>query len=171
MAMDWQPMIDRAYGIPALRQRLLNPGQMTLYSDYAGDGQRERCGIACCIVHDGRVRVAAEERSFARIGDSVYGELVAVAYSLEQLREALSDHPAKVAVLFTDCSSVSRIVVRERRSKMNYTEIGGRIDDLLIMLSDKFPQVRVHVRYIGNRKRGNVLHEIAHVAARRAIGK
>lgn len=172
MEFTLQALIKRAYAAPCLRQNIYNKGMIHLYCDYSGHEKRTDCGIACCLVYNRTIQVSAEKIRFEPIGDSVYGELLAITYSLEILGEALTEHRPKIAIVFTDCSCIARLLSKDQFSKPSYEEITNQITVTLTKLQIRFPDVEVRVKVMNSKhKRNNALHRMAHVAARKVIGK
>ncbi|RKP49878.1 hypothetical protein D7Z26_18795 [Cohnella endophytica] len=171
MDFTFPNLIKRAYATPSLRQNIFNKGMIFLYCDYSGDDVHKDCGLACCFVNNRTINVIAKKIAFEHQGDSVYGELLAIAYSLESLGEALSEHRPKSVVLFTDCSCIARLLSKNHFSKPYYEEIRNQITASLMELKMRFPEVEVRAKYISNHKKNNVLHKMAHIAARKVIGK
>jgi len=171
MDFTFPTLIKRAYATPSLRQNIFNKGMIYLYCDYSGDDVHKDCGLACCFVYNKTIHVIAKKITFEHRGDSVYGELLAIAYSLESLGEALSEHRPKSVVLFTDCSCIARLLLRSHFTKLFYEEIRNQITTSLDELKIRFPEVEVRVKYISKHKKNNALHKMAHIAARKVIGK
>ncbi|MFC5528225.1 hypothetical protein [Cohnella yongneupensis] len=170
-----QSLINRAYASPSLRQNILNAGMICLYCDFSGHDEHNFCGLACCFVHNKTIKVYAKKVPFEYIGNSVYGELLAILYSLEilgeELRDVLSDHRPKIALLYTDYSRIAQLLSSIHHSKPIYEEIGNRIAITHNDLEIRYPGVEVRVKYISKHKKNNALHKMAHIAARKTIGK
>jgi hypothetical protein len=175
MDFEHQTLIKRAYASPSLRQNILNAGIIYLYCDFSGHDEHKYCGLACCFVNNRTIKVTAKKVSFEHPGDSVYGELLAIHYSLEilgeELRDALFDHLPKFALLFTDYSRIDQLFSSNHFSKPIYEEIGNRIAVTLNDMKIRYPGVEVRVKYISKHKKNNALHKMAHIAARKTIGK
>ncbi|MDQ6417978.1 hypothetical protein RB620_00880 [Paenibacillus sp. LHD-117] len=162
------PLIKKAYASPSLRQNIVNKGTMFLYCDYAGFASRNVYGAACCTVYNRTVNVAAKKLPVDRDLGSNYGEMLAIALGLETLIAELSERQPKIAVIFTDCSRISRILAQDRFAHPQNEQ--GR-NELLAALADLnrlFPDVDVQIKYIGKHKHNNYLHKLAHNAAREA---
>ncbi|WP_239616503.1 hypothetical protein [Cohnella mopanensis] len=164
-------LIKQAYASPSLRQNILNKGMICLYCDFSGHEKREDGGIACCLVYNRTIQVSAEKIVFEPIGDSVYGELLAIRYSLDILRRALPEHRPRIANVLTDCRYIARLLLKQKYPKPYYEEIINQIAATLDELKINYPEIAVSVRYLSKHKKNNALHKIAHIAARRAIGK
>jgi len=162
--------IKKAIARPSLRQNILNKGTMFLYCDYAGFASRNVYGAACCTVYNRTVNVTAIKLPVEHDLGSSYGEMMAIVHSLDTLAAALAEHELKPkkAVIFTDCSRISRLLVQDRFSSIHDEQ--GR-DELLAALANlkrRFPDIDVQIKYISNHKKDNSLHKLAHHAARKA---
>lgn len=166
-----QSLIQKAYETPSLRQNILNSGMIYLYCDFSGHDEQKYGGLACCMVNAKTIQVSAEKIPFDYPGDSVYGELLAIQYSLEMLGKALSQHSAKSALLYTDYSRIARLLFSNNYTKPIYEEARNRITNSLNSLKSSYPEVGVNVKYISRHKKNNALHQMAHLAARKTIGK
>lgn len=168
-------LIKRAYATPSLRQNILNAGMIHLYCDFSGHDERKECGIACCYVHNQTIKVSAKKVPYEHVGDSVYGECLAILYSLEllgeELRGAVSEQRPKAALLLTDYSRITRLLSSNSSSKPIYEEMRNRIIAACNDLKTKYPDIEVRVKYISKHKMNNALHMLAHIAARKSIGK
>ncbi|QGQ96572.1 hypothetical protein EHS13_17630 [Paenibacillus psychroresistens] len=171
MEVAHQTLIKRAYAIPILRQIIINKGTIYLYCDFSGHDDVKYCGLACCLVYNRAINVTAKKISFEHLGDSIYGELLAIFYSLDILGEVLNEYLPKFAVLYTDCSCITRLLLKNHTSKPLYQAIRNQITESLDNLKIRFPEVDVTVKYISKHKKNNPLHKMAHIAARKAIGK
>lgn len=173
MDISLHSWVKRAHATPSLRQNMKNSGMICMYSDYSGHEERNDCGLACCWVYRRNIYVDSKQVSFEQIGDSVYGELLAIIYSLEILGDALAEMETrpKIAMLYTDCSCVARLISKDRHFKPQYEEMRNQIAATIDELKMIFPEISVRVKYISNHKKNNALHKIAHIAARKAIGK
>jgi hypothetical protein len=175
MVYEHQILIERAYASPSLRQNILNASKIHLYCDFSGHDEHKFCGLACCFIHNKTIKVSAKKVSFEHLGDSVYGELLAILYSLEilgeELRGVLSEQRPKSALLLTDYSRIAKLLSSNHFSKPIYEEIRNRITLTQNDLKLKYPDVEVRVKYISKHKKNNALHKLAHIAARKSIGK
>ncbi|RED57164.1 hypothetical protein [Cohnella lupini] len=162
--------ISKAYGNPLLRDKIVNAGMITLYCDYSGFVDRSRYSVACCYVHDRFIGISAKRLRMDVDADSNYGELLAVLYSLEILDKWLSDidNKPKIAVVYTDCSRIERILGKSESPRPHYARSRNEIIIALNRLRDNYPGVSVRVRYISKHKSNNELHRLAHNAAREA---
>ncbi|EFM12240.1 conserved hypothetical protein [Paenibacillus curdlanolyticus YK9] len=161
-------LVKKAYASPKLRQMMVNSGTMFLYCDYAGFASQNVYGAACCMVYNRTVRITAKKLLLEQDFGSSYGEMMAIVHSLELLKDACLVHQPRIAVIFTDYSRISNMLVQDRFSQIQ-TEQGR--DELLAALSNAnrlFPNVDVQIKYISNQKKNNYLHQIAHSAARKA---
>lgn len=161
-------LIKKAFAVPSLRQNIVNKGTMYLYCDYAGFAARNVYGAACCAVYNRTVSVTAKKLTLERDQGSIYGEMMAIALSLETLAAALAEHRPRSAVIFTDCSRIARLLVQDRFAHPHDEQ--GR-DDLLAALAHfnrLFPEVDVQIKYMSKHRKNNHLHRLAHNAAREA---
>ncbi|MFB9327113.1 hypothetical protein ACFFSY_14390 [Paenibacillus aurantiacus] len=168
MDITKDPLIQKAYAIPRLRQHIVNKGTMYLYCDYAGFAERNVYGTAVCAVYNRTVRVAAKKLPIERDQGSIYGEMMAIVLSLETLADALLEHRPNNAVIYTDCSRISRLLAQDRFAHPQ-DEVGR--NELLAALRDlhrRYPEVDVQIKYMRSHRKNNHLHRIAHNAARKA---
>ncbi|MBD2872269.1 hypothetical protein [Paenibacillus arenilitoris] len=159
--------IDRACSNPSFRPYMVNKGTMFLYCDYAGFASRHDYGVACCAVFNRTVKVTAKKLPIERDRGSNYGEILAIALSLDTLA-ALPEQQPKAAVIFTDCSRISRILAQDRYSNPHDGQAVAELTAALAKLNRRFPEVGVQIRYIRKHKRNNPFHRLAHDAARQA---
>lgn len=159
-------LIKKAYANPSLRQNILNKGMIFLYCDYAGYVSQNDYGVACCIVYNRTIHVNTKKLLIEHDRGSNYGELLAIAFSLQILTKALTEHQPKGAIIFTDCSSISRILSKQHFPHQPYENARNEILSSLDNLNNRFPEVEVSVKYIGKHKKNNHLHRIAHNASR-----
>lgn len=162
------PQVKKAFANPSLRPYIVNKGTMFLYCDYAGFASRNVYAAACCMVYDRTVSVTAKKLQIQRDYGSNYGEMMAILLSLETLKIALSEHQPKIAVIFTDCSRISRLLAQDRFAHSH--DENGR-NELLAALANLhclFPHIDIQIKYIRKHKKNNDLHRLAHNAAREA---
>ncbi|MEC0089863.1 hypothetical protein [Paenibacillus macquariensis] len=164
-------LIKKAYATPSLRQNIFNKGTIFLYCDYAGYVVQNEFGVACCIVYNRTISVTAKKLLIEHDKGSNYGELLAIAYSLELLTKALTKHQPKVAIIFTDCSSILRILSKQHFPHHFYENVRNEILASLDHLNNMFPEVKVSVKYISKHKKNNHLHRMAHNEARHVATK
>lgn len=164
-------LIKKAYTSPSLRQNILNKGMICLYCDYSGFVAQNNYGIACCFVYNRTISITAKKLLIEHDVGSIYGELQAIVYSLEILAKALNEHQPKLAILFTDCSCIAKILSKHDFSHPYYENARYEILASMSNLKMMFPEVEVRVKYISNHKKDNVLHRMAHNAARQAATK
>jgi len=164
-------LIKKAYTKPSLRQNIVNKGMICLYCDYSGFAAQNNYGIACCFVYNRTINVTAKKLQIEQDGGSNYGELQAIVYSLEILAEALTEHQPKLAIIFTDCSSIAKILSKTHFSHPYYEQARYEILAAIHHLNHRFPEVEVSVKYISNHKKNNALHRLAHNAARDAASR
>lgn len=164
-------LIKKAYSKPSLRQNIINKGMICLYCDYSGFAAQNNYGIACCLVYNRTINVTAKKLQIEQDGGSNYGELQAIIYSLEILAEALTEHQPKIAIIFTDCSSIAKILSKPHFSHQYYEQARYEILAAMHNLKNRFPEVEVSVKYISNHKKNNDLHRLAHNAAREAASR
>jgi hypothetical protein len=164
-------LIKKAYASPSLRQNIFNKGTIFIYCDYAGYAVQNEYGVACCMVYNRTISVTAKKLQIEHDSGSNYGELLAIAFSLELLTKALTEHQPKVVILFTDCSSISRILSKHHFSHQHDENARNEILASLDNLNNRFPQVEVIVKYISKHKKRNHLHRIAHNEARQVANK
>lgn len=139
---------------------------MFLYCDYAGFVAHNDYGVACCIVYNRTINVTSKKLLIEQDGGSNYGELLAIVYSLELLTKALEEHRPKAAIIFTDCSSITRILSKDYFPQPHLENARDEILSSLSNLNNRFPEVEVSVKYISKHKKNNHLHRIAHNASR-----
>lgn len=160
-------LINKAFTSPSLRQNILNKSTMFLYCDYAGFASHNVYGAACCMVFNRTVNVTAKKLPVERDQGSNYGEMQAIVLSLEMVAAVMVLQP-KIAIIFTDCSRILRILAQDRFSHPHDEQGRNEILAALAHLNRLFPQVDVQIKYIGKHKKNNYLHRIAHNAAREA---
>ncbi|MDQ0059055.1 RNase H family protein [Paenibacillus harenae] len=161
-------LIKKALANPSLRQHIVNKGTMFLYCDYAGFASRNIYGAACCTAYNRMVSVTAKKLQLERDQGSNYGEMQAIVFSLETLTKALLKLQPKIAVIYTDCSRILRILAQDRFSHPHDEQGRNELLAALANLRRLFPEVDVQIKYIGKHKKNNYLHRIAHNAAREA---
>ncbi|MCR2807677.1 RNase H family protein [Paenibacillus soyae] len=162
------PLLKKAYANASLRQNIVNKGTMFLYCDYAGFASRGAYGAACCAVHNREVKLAAKKLPLERDYGSIYGELTAITLGIETLASAMLNREPKVAVIYTDCSRISRILAQARFSNPHEEQGRNELLAALAQFNQRFPQVDVQIRYMSGHKKNNELHRLAHNAAREA---
>lgn len=168
--MDYttEPLFHKALSLPCLRQHIMNRGTAYLYCDYAGFASSNSYGAACCMVYNRTISVSAKKLPIKRDQGSIYGEMMAIVLSLETLAAAALEHQPKIAVIYTDCSRIARLLVQDYFAHLHDEE--GR-DTLLMALgaiNEQFPDLDVQIKYMRTLKRNNYLHRLAHNAAREA---
>lgn len=164
-------LIKKAFASPSLRKNIVNKGTMFLYCDYAGFASRNVYGAACCTAYNRTVSVTAKKLPVERDQGSNYGEIQAIVLSLETLTAALLERQPKIAVIFTDCSRISRILAQDRFSQPHDEQGRNELLAALAHLNRFFPEVDVQIKYISKHKKNNYLHRLAHNAAREAASK
>ncbi|TYP73096.1 hypothetical protein [Paenibacillus methanolicus] len=168
MDITKDPLVQKALAVPRLRQHIVNKGTMFLYCDYAGFAERNAYGTAVCAVYNRTVNVAARKLPIEQDPGSSYGEMMAIVFSLETLAAAFLEHRPNNAVIYTDCSRISRLLAQDRFAHPHVEQ--GR-DELLAALAElrgRFPEVEVHITYMRGHRKNNYLHRMAHNAARKA---
>ncbi|PWV99354.1 hypothetical protein DFQ01_11570 [Paenibacillus cellulosilyticus] len=163
-----EPFLRKALSVPSLRQNLLNAGTLFLYCDYAGFASLNVYGAACCMVHNRTVSVSAKKLPIERDQGSIYGEMMAIELSLETLAAAIVDRQPKVAVIYTDCSRIARLLVQERFAHPHDEEGRNILVSALADLRQRFPSLDVQIKYMSKHKKNNHFHMLAHHAAREA---
>ena len=163
-----QPMIRKAMSIPCLRQNILNQGTLFLYCDYAGFASSNAYGAACCMVYNRTVTVASKKLPMNRDQGSIYGEMMAIVLSLETLAAAALERQPKIAVIYTDCSRIARLLVQDQFAQRHDEEVRDALLKALAALHRQFPNLDVQIKYMRTHKRNNYLHQLAHHAAREA---
>ncbi|MFC4779015.1 hypothetical protein ACFO9Q_19655 [Paenibacillus sp. GCM10023252] len=167
-------LLKQAYATPSLRQNILNTSMVSIYCDYSGHLAHDECGVACTLTCDGSVYVQGRREGYPYPGDSVYGELLAVIFSLENLLITLETHRPKFAIIYTDYSRIAKFLQQVHLSKHHYELIRERILAILAEVKVKYPDVAVHMKYIGSNRssnrRNHALHHMAHLTARKLIG-
>lgn len=161
-------LLKKAWANPSLRPNMLNTGTMFLYCDYAGFASRNVYGAACCTVYNRSISVTAKKLTFDRDFGSNYGEMMAISLSLETLASALSEHRPKIAVIYTDCSRISRIMAQNHFTHPHDEQGRNELLAAIAQLHHRFPHVDVQIKYIRKHKRNHFLHRLAHNAAREA---
>ncbi|RIX59518.1 hypothetical protein D3P08_05075 [Paenibacillus nanensis] len=161
-------LLKKALANPSLRPAILNKGTMFLYCDYAGFASRNVYGAACCTVYNRSISVTAKRLPLERDFGSNYGEMMAISLSLETLASALSEHQPKIAVIYTDCSRISRIMEQDRFSHPHDEQGRNELLAAAARLNRRFPDVDVQMKYFRKHKHNNFLHRLAHNAAREA---
>jgi len=168
MDLDKNPLIKKAFASSKLRANIMNKGSMFLYCDYAGFSMRNVYGAACCTVYNRTVSITTKKLPIERDQGSNYGEMMAIVLSLETLKAALLERQPKIAVIYTDCSRISRILVQESFSHPHDKQGRNELLASLANLSRLFPDVDVQIRYMSKHKKNNYFHKLAHNAAREA---
>ncbi|MBB3111351.1 hypothetical protein FHS18_003419 [Paenibacillus phyllosphaerae] len=168
MELTKDPIIEKALASPSLRQTLLNKGTMFLYCDYAGFASRNVYGAACCVVYNRTVSVTATPLPLKQDQGSIYGEMSAVDLSLRTLAAALSKHQPKIAVIYTDCSRIARLLTQDRFAHPHDEQARDQLLASLAELHRLFPHLDVQIKYMSKHKRNNSFHRLAHNAAREA---
>ncbi len=135
-------LIKKAYAKPSLRQNIVNKGMICLYCDYSGFAAQNNYGIACCFVYNRTINVTAKKLQIEQDGGSNYGELQAIVYSLEILAEALTEHQPKLAIIFTDCSSIAKILSKPYFSHPYYEHARYEILASIHHLKNRFPELK-----------------------------
>lgn len=171
MNLNKDILIKKAYANPRIRQNIFNKGTCFLYCDYAGFAEQNNYGAACCFVYNRTINVTTKKLLIEKDGGSNYGELLAILYSLEILNKSLSEHQPKFAVIYTDCSSISRILTKSYFPNQDYLNARDDVIASLDHLNKMFPEVQTSIKYISKHKRNNYLHRIAHNAAREAANQ
>ncbi|OMF22740.1 hypothetical protein BK133_25440 [Paenibacillus sp. FSL H8-0548] len=171
MNLTKDKLIKKAFANPRFRQNIFNTGTCFLYCDYAGFAVQNNYGAACCFVYNREINVTAKKLIIEKDRGSNYGELLAILYSLEILTKSLSEHQPKIAVIYTDCSSISRILSRSYFQNQHDENCRDEILASLDHLNKSFPEVQVSIKYISKHKKNNYLHRIAHNAAREAASQ
>lgn len=162
------PLVQKALTSPSLRQNIVNKGTMFIYCDYAGFTSTNDYGAACCMVFNRTVRITAKKLPIERDQGSNYGEMMALVLSIEALTTALSEHQPKIAVIFTDCSRIARILTQDRYAHPHDEQGSNHLLTALANLNLLFPDLVVQIKYISKHKKNNYLHRLAHNAAREA---
>lgn len=168
MEINKDLLMRKSFASPRLRQNMTNKGTMFLYCDYAGFSERNVYGAACCIAYDRTVSVTARKLQIERDLGSNYGEMMAILLSLEALKAALSERQPKIAIIFTDCSRISRILAQVRFAHPHDEQGRNELLAALANLNRLFPHVDIQIKYIRKHKKNNHLHRLAHNAAREA---
>ncbi|WP_054028000.1 RNase H family protein [Bacillus sp. FJAT-28004] len=161
-------LIKKAYANPGLRQNIVNKGMICLYCDYSGFVAQNNHGAGCCFVFNRTIRVTAQKIRIEHDEGSNYGELLAVIYSLEILSTALMEYQPKLAIIFTDCSQITKILSKNYFSQSHYEKARDEILASLQHLKVMYPEVEVQIKYMSKHKKNNSLHRLAHNAARQA---
>ncbi|WP_337102622.1 RNase H family protein [Paenibacillus sp. YIM B09110] len=161
-------LIKKALASPSQRQNIINKGTMFLYCDYAGFVSHNDYGAACCAVYSRTVSITAKKLPIDRDQGSNYGEMQAIVLSLETLSAALLELRPKIAVIFTDCSRILRIIAQDRFAHPHDEQGRNELLAALANLNGLFPEVDVQIKYISKHKKNNYFHRLAHNAAREA---
>ncbi|MUT66150.1 hypothetical protein GOM71_09435 [Paenibacillus sp. NEAU-GSW1] len=162
-------LIKQAYTVTSIRQNIINTGQISLYCDYAGFASLNKYGVACCLVHNRSISVTAKQLHNTEDFGSIYGELQAIAFSLELLAQALQQQQPKIAVIYTDCSTIDLILAKDYFADLRCQTLRDEIQQTIQELKLSRPEVTVIIRYISRHKKNNALHQMAHHAARASI--
>ncbi|GMK39159.1 hypothetical protein PCCS19_22130 [Paenibacillus sp. CCS19] len=160
--------MSKAMTNPTLRQNMMNRGTMFLYCDYAGFSTSNVYGAACCAVYNRTINVTAQKLPLEQDKGSIYGEMMAIVFSLETLAAALSEHRPKIAVIYTDCSRIARLLSQDRFAHSHDEQGRNHLLATLAGINRTFPDLDVQIKYIGKHKANNDLHRLAHNAAREA---
>nr|WP_243864603.1 RNase H family protein [Paenibacillus castaneae] len=161
-------MVKKTSISPSVRHNIMNTGMVFLYCDYAGFASQNNYGVACSIVYNRTIHVTAKKLIIEHDEGSNYGELLAIVYSLEQLTTVLKIYQAKAAIIYTDCSSISRILSEHYVRHPYYENARDKVIASLNHLNNMFPNVKININYIRKHKNNNPLHRMAHNAARKA---
>ncbi|MFC4102582.1 hypothetical protein [Paenibacillus xanthanilyticus] len=168
MDITQDPLVRKALAVPRLRQHIVNKGTMYLYCDYAGFAERSAFGTAVCMVYNRTINVAARKLPIGQDLGSSYGEMMAIILSLEMLAAALSEHRPHNAVIYTDCSRISRLLDQDRFAHPHDEQARDQLLAALAELRSQFPEVEVQITYMRSHRKNNFLHRMAHNAARKA---
>jgi ribonuclease HI len=166
--MNKDIIVNKAFSSPSLRQNLMNSGRLFLYCDYAGFASRNVYGVACCSVHNRKVTLSTKKLMIERDRGSNYGEMMAIVFSLESLLAALVEVQPKNAIIYTDCSRISRILVQNHFSYPHDEHARDELLATLAILNRQFPNVDVQIKYMSKHKENNDFHRLAHHASRKA---
>lgn len=171
------PYIKQAYASPSVRAHLVNSAAVSIYSDYSGAAGESVHGAGCCLVYNRSMFVSGCQLTHEYERGSNYGEMLAIAYGIQLLTEAMEQlartgaRLPKQAIVFSDCHAIMKLMSQTTFTQPFYEEAKEAFTAACEQLKAKFPAIGVEVRYIGKHKQGNPLHRLAHNAARKAIGK
>ncbi|MBD3922284.1 hypothetical protein H8B09_26245 [Paenibacillus sp. PR3] len=168
MDLTKEALFHKALSIPGLRQNIMNKGTVFLYCDYAGFASTNTYGAACCMVYNRTISIAAKKLAMERDQGSIYGEMMAIALSLETLAAATLEHQPKIAVIYTDCSRIARLLVQDQFAHSHDEQGRDTLLTALAALNRLLPDLDVQIKYMSTHKRNNYLHRLAHNAAREA---
>jgi ribonuclease HI len=122
-------------------------------------------------VYNRTVSVTAKKLPVEQDQGSNYGEMMAIVLSLETITATLLERQPKIAVIYTDCSRISRILAQDRFKHPHVEQGRNELLAALANLNRLFPDVDVQIKYIGKHKKNNDFHRLAHDAAREAALK
>ncbi|REE94566.1 hypothetical protein A8990_101362 [Paenibacillus taihuensis] len=169
--------IKQAYATPSVRAHLVNSAIVSIYSDYSGAAGEAVHGAGCCLVYNRSMFVSGRQLAHDYERGSNFGEMLAIAFGVQLLTEALEQlvhteaQLPKHAIVYSDCHAIMKLMSQPSFTKSYYEEARGEFTTACQQLQAKFPSIGVEVKYIGKHKQGNPLHRLAHNAARKAIGK
>ena len=151
-----------------------NKSLITVFCDASCDESNNSVGLGVIVVGMGKYIIATELKRVA-IADPLFGELLAIEYSLKSLSELLESNTFAVdnlerVIIYSDCDIIKRLLSKTVSSKPLYTELIDEIIDLLQKLSTTYENTAFSVKYIGRRKKISY-YNAAHAAARKVIGK
>jgi hypothetical protein len=151
-----------------------NKSLITVFCDASCDESNNSIGLGVIVVGMGKHIVASELKRVAA-PDPLFGELLAIEFSIKSLSELLESNTFAVdnlerAIIYSDCDITKRLLSKTLSSKSMYTELIDEIITLLEQLSTTYEKIAFSVKYIGRRKKVSYYYS-AHAAARKVIGK
>lgn len=151
-----------------------NKSLITVFCDASCDESNNSIGLGVIVLGMGKYIIASELKQVAAT-DPLFGELLAVEFSLKSLSELLVSNTFAIdnlerAIIYSDCDIIKRLLSKTLSSKSLYAEIIDGIIDLLQKLSTTYENITFSVKYIG-RRRKFAYYSSAHAAARKVIGK
>ncbi|MGO0059763.1 hypothetical protein ACTID9_07095 [Brevibacillus fluminis] len=151
-----------------------NKSLITVFCDASCDESNNSIGLGVIVVGMKKHIIASELKQVA-VPDPLFGELMAVEFSLNRLSELLESNTFAVdnlerVIIYSDCDIIKRLFSKTVSSKPLYTELIDEIIDLLQKLSTTYENTAFSVKYIG-RRRKFTYYKAAHATARKVLGK
>lgn len=151
-----------------------NKTLITVFCDASCNDSNNSIGLGVIVVGMGKYIITSELKRVT-VPDPLFGELLAIEFSLKNLSELLESNTFAIdnlerAIIFSDCDIIKRLLSKTLSSKSLYTELIDEIINLLQKLSDTYKNTAFSVKYIGGRRKFTY-YKAAHTAARKVVGK
>ncbi|USG67349.1 hypothetical protein NDK47_08785 [Brevibacillus ruminantium] len=151
-----------------------NKSQITVFCDASCDASNNSIGLGVIVVGMSK-HIAVSELKQVAASDPLFGELLAIEFSIKSLSELLESNTFAVdnlerAIIYSDCDIIKRLLSKTLLSKSVYTELIDEIINLLQKLTSTYKNTAFSVKYIGARRKF-AYYKAAHAAARKVLGK